>query len=130
MYKRQVLDGAHNPHAAEALANTWEVEFPNQSPIVVFAAVEGKDIVGVLDQLSRVADSFIFTSVSSQRAIEPGLLQESLEASLPSEIVLDFAEAYGVAKEKGKPILIAGSLFLIGQAKAFFDEGSFESSMQ
>jgi len=65
-----VLDGAHNPHAAEVLVKTWKEQYGGLRPIVIFGAVESKDLGGVLECLVEIAEKFIFTPIQSPRSIE------------------------------------------------------------
>lgn len=125
-----VLDGAHNPHAAKALAETWQTEFPNQKPTVIFGAVESKDVAGALKYLESIAERFIFTPVDSPRSLETSVLEEAAEDFENTSSVESFDQAFEFAKSHNSPILIAGSLFLIGQVKAMLENGSFERSAQ
>ena len=54
------LDGAHNPAAANALANTVRIEFPGEKVDFIIGMLKGKDIKNTLDELLPVAASFTF----------------------------------------------------------------------
>ena len=108
-----VLDAAHNPHAARALVETWSLEFPDQKAAIVFGAVEDKATTEVLAQLSKIAEEFHFVPVKSERGIPP----ESHQVDLPSTVHPNLESAFAAAAQK--MTLLTGSLFLLGEAKAF-----------
>jgi len=54
------LDGAHNPAAAIALADTIRIEFPGEKVDFIVGMLQRKDIKGTLDPLISVASSFTF----------------------------------------------------------------------
>ncbi|WP_172369023.1 bifunctional folylpolyglutamate synthase/dihydrofolate synthase [Sporosarcina jiandibaonis] len=62
------LDGAHNPAAAKALANTIKTEFPGEKVDFVIGMLKGKDIKGTLDELIPVAESFTFITFPHKEA--------------------------------------------------------------
>lgn len=126
-----VLDGAHNPHAAEVLASTWQRTFPHKKAQLVFSAVDGKDLDGVLQHLAPLASRIFLCPVSTPRAVAPAVLAKHLPLdAAPHELFADFEAAYTAAAAHSGPILVAGSLFLVGQARAFFTASDFQSSSQ
>ncbi len=64
-----VLDGAHNPHSAKVLAETWNAEFPGTKALLVFSAVAAKDIAGILDILAPLASRVFLCPVHTPRAV-------------------------------------------------------------
>ena len=54
------LDGAHNPAAAKALADTIRTEFPGEKVNFIVGMLKRKDIKKTLDELLPVAASFTF----------------------------------------------------------------------
>jgi dihydrofolate synthase / folylpolyglutamate synthase len=126
-----VLDGAHNPHAAEVLASTWQRTFPRDKAQLIFSAVEGKDLQAVLQHLAPLASRIFLCPVRTPRAVAPDELARHLPSDAPpTEIFADFESAYAAAAAHSGPILVAGSLFLVGAARAFFTEQTFQSSSQ
>ncbi len=126
-----VLDGAHNPHAAAVLAETWRQVFPGQPATLVFSAVAAKDIAGILAHLAPLAAEICLCPVATQRAV-PG---DELAAALPPDapphrIFPSFQAAFQAALASGRPVLVAGSLFLVGEARADLTGGTFQSSTQ
>lgn len=118
-----VLDGAHNEHAARALAETWRAEFPGQKASVVFGAVEGKNTENVLAILAGITEHVHFTPVNSPRALSCGELADALPPDAPPHTCHNtFEHALAAALAADSPALVTGSLFLIGQARAALTE--------
>ena len=126
-----ILDGAHNPHAAVVLAATWLQRYPGKKAVLVFSAVGGKDIVGILEILAPLASHVLICPVDTPRAVTV----EELAACLPDEapphqLFPTFDDAFSAARNLDAPILIAGSLFLVGEARAYLTGKNFQSSSQ
>jgi len=71
-----ILDAAHNPHGAKALADTLENEFNFDEIIAVVGVFADKDAVGILQELEPVVDHVIVTQSSSDRAMSSGELEK------------------------------------------------------
>ena len=118
-----ILDGAHNPHAAEALVETWKHEFPERKAHLIFGSVEDKDCNKVLDILATITEHIYLTAINSPRSLSTETLASSLPAHAPAHSCHEgLGDAIAAAGKSNCPILIAGSLFLIGQAKALLNE--------
>lgn len=130
--KEVILDGAHNPHAAEVLKNTWGREIGVKKGTLIFGAVESKDISGIFREFQGLTERVIFCKVGTMR----GLPLEELIKVLPedkqaaAEGYESFSEAITVAAGYDGPVLVAGSLFLIGEARAMLLGGDFLASGQ
>jgi dihydrofolate synthase/folylpolyglutamate synthase len=125
-----ILDGAHNPHAAEALVATWKHTHPREKATVIFSAVSSKDIAGVLALLAPLALHIHLCPVKSPRAVPVAELAAALPHGTPHSCHADFPAAFHAATASHAPILICGSLYLVGQARAFLLGGSYQPSMQ
>ena len=64
-----IVDAAHNPHGASALARTLQTEFDFESIFGVLAILGEKDVHGVLLELETVIDRLVVTQNSSPRAL-------------------------------------------------------------
>ena len=64
-----IIDAAHNPHGATALANTIRNEFDFESIFCVLGILGEKDVRGVLKALEPVVDRLIVTKSDSPRAL-------------------------------------------------------------
>lgn len=127
-----ILDGAHNPHAAKVLRETWIQEYGANHGTLIFGAVESKDISGILTELHGLNQRIIFCKVGTTR----GLATSELIKSLPdneqpvAEHYDTFPEALAAAKSYKDRILVAGSLFLVGEARATLLDKMFLASVQ
>jgi dihydrofolate synthase/folylpolyglutamate synthase len=111
-----VLDGAHNPAGAAALAASLAEWFGNTPLTLVFGALRDKDAPGMLAALAPRARRLIFTASSSPRAARPEALRDAAPAGATVELADSAAEALALAaREPRTPILcVAGSLSLLG----------------
>jgi dihydrofolate synthase/folylpolyglutamate synthase len=112
-----VLDGAHNPDGARALAASLAQWFDDTPLTLIFGALADKDVAGMLAPLAPRARRLILTASSSARAASP----DSLRAFVPAgsrtvETAGSATEALALAaREPRNPVLcVAGSLSLIG----------------
>ena len=126
-----VLDGAHNPQAAAALAATWRESFPDVKPALVFSAVTGKDVGEILELLAPLASKIFFCSVDNPRALPAENFSTFLPSTSPAyENYGTFQEAFEAAVAYSDSVLVAGSLFLVGEARAFLTIKNFQRSSQ
>jgi dihydrofolate synthase/folylpolyglutamate synthase len=118
-----VLDGAHNTAGAIRLMETWrkflEVRGLAPGTHLVFASVTDKDIAGIARLLRPAARQVSLVRLDSERSCEPVALAGCF-SGLPcalygsvSELWPDLLRAAGPL-----PILITGSLFLVGEVLA------------
>ncbi|CAN1515633.1 FolC Folylpolyglutamate synthase [Candidatus Nanopelagicaceae bacterium] len=123
-----ILDAAHNPHGASALADTIQNEFTFDDVIGVFAPMGDKDVRGILLELEQVMDSIIVTANSSPRAMKVNEL-ETIAAeifgidrvfsadSLTEAIDKAIKDSIRPLSEDTIGILITGSVVTAGEAR-------------
>lgn len=114
-----VLDGAHNPAAAAALA-AYIREFHSRRPIwLVYGAMRDKAIEEVTAQLFPLAHRLIVTAPDFPRALRPEAILEV--APHPNAATArTIAEALHLARAAPPEAIVffTGSLFLVGEARA------------
>ncbi|MCA9687052.1 MAG: bifunctional folylpolyglutamate synthase/dihydrofolate synthase, partial [Myxococcales bacterium] len=114
---RVILDGAHNPHGAAALAVEMAA-WPG--PRVLVVGVSGdKDLAGILEPLRAAADLVIATSGSHPR-LRPAAEVAAGIRGRDGLVVDDLAVALELAKQRAGSdgtVVVAGSLFLVGEAR-------------
>jgi dihydrofolate synthase/folylpolyglutamate synthase len=123
-----VLDGAHNPAAAEALAEALSEAFAWERLHLVIAAFSNKDLDGVADRLAPLVDVAYAATTDHVRArsaedVEAAFALRGVAAQrFPSvERALEAARAdAGVADL----ILVTGSLYTVADARRALLEGS------
>ena len=126
-----VLDGAHNPQGAAVLAETWRGEFGGRKATLLFSAVAAKDVAGILATLAPLAAVIRICPVGTPRALAVEELAASLPVGAPPHHLHgSFDEAFEAALRDGGILLIAGSLFLVGEARARLTGGGFQPCTQ
>jgi dihydrofolate synthase/folylpolyglutamate synthase len=115
--RRLVLDAAHNPAGATALAAYLADTSPLRLPFV-FGAMRDKDITSMLRALAPRATCFVFAHARTPRAMAAADLRElaaSLDLGVPLLAASSPDEAVDLAFRHGSPVVVAGSIFLIGE---------------
>ncbi|MGC4015700.1 MAG: folylpolyglutamate synthase/dihydrofolate synthase family protein [Luteolibacter sp.] len=125
-----ILDGAHNPHAAGVLAETWRQVFGDKKATLLFSAVSSKDIPGILVHLAPLAERILLCPVDTPRAVPTAELAAALPTGTTATEYATFDEALEASVTFTDPVLIAGSLFLVGEAKARLEGGEFQGCTQ
>jgi dihydrofolate synthase/folylpolyglutamate synthase len=114
-----VLDGAHNPAGASALAAALPEVLGDRRPrIGVLSVLEDKDAAAMLQALLPAFDRLVLTRCSNPRSLSPATL-ESLAGNLggpPTETVSDPRAALRRGRELAGPrgaVLATGSIYLV-----------------
>jgi len=121
-----LLDGAHNEEGAQAL-KTYIQESVSMPVILVFALMRDKKIEQLADVLFPLAERVILTRFPYFRAASPEKIQKRTlkykdKIVLESDVFKAVRRAVHEAKEQ-KTVVIAGSLFLVGEVKKLFPDG-------
>ena len=125
-----ILDAAHNPHGAKALAETLESEFTFDEVIGVVAIFGDKDAAGVLKELEPILNSVIVTQSSSPRALPVEELEKVAVSIFGNDRVFPVASlgaALDRAVEKAKRplsdesvgVVVAGSVVTVGESRTY-----------
>ncbi len=113
-----ILDGAHNPGAAEALRMSIEKMFPGKKFVFLIGMLTDKDHESFLSEISQVAEHIVVTDVPSARGVKSSKLVEIAEKFLARvEMVEDFEKAFCYVRAISAPACITGSLYLVGAVK-------------
>jgi dihydrofolate synthase/folylpolyglutamate synthase len=118
--RRVLLDAAHNPAGAWALASYLKREFPEPLPIV-FGALRDKDVSLMLKALLPAASTMVMTQPDSPRAHtaeELAAIARKLAPRANIEVQADPARALSQAWTHCPVVCAAGSIFLIGNLLA------------
>nr|WP_323132262.1 folylpolyglutamate synthase/dihydrofolate synthase family protein [Kineococcus indalonis] len=128
-----LVDSAHNPSGARALAEAVAEAFTLSRLVGVVAVAGDKDVDGVLAALEPVLAEVVVTRSSSPRSLEPAELAEIAEDVFGEDRVhvadrLDaaLAQAVDLAESEGGPgagVLVAGSVVLAGDARVLLGRG-------
>ena len=120
-----VLDAAHNPHGARALAGAMATAFRFRDIILVVGVLEDKDVEGILLELAGVASHVIVTVAPAERSAG---LERMLDAArvvfTPRGVHVEAADGVEHALDLATSIcgprdavLVTGSLTTIGAAR-------------
>ncbi|MPZ87804.1 MAG: dihydrofolate synthase [Nitriliruptorales bacterium] len=116
-----VLDGAHNPGGARALASALREEFAFLRRLLVIGVLGDKDIDGIIAELAPLADHVVVTEPPSTRAADPDDVAKAVQGrGIAFEVADDVAEALERAQEEAAPgdgVIVTGSLYTVGAAR-------------
>ncbi|SFK32282.1 dihydrofolate synthase / folylpolyglutamate synthase [Nitrosomonas aestuarii] len=73
-----ILDVAHNPAAAQALAKNLKITQPSGKTYAVFAMLRDKDIYGVIQELEQHIDIWLLSSIDAYRGANADELLQNL----------------------------------------------------
>jgi dihydrofolate synthase/folylpolyglutamate synthase len=124
---RVLLDGAHNPAGAQALAAALRELLPKlglERVPFIFGSAADKDLGGVAAALRPLASRVILTrAVLSPRAAHPATLTP-LFGGLPIHLTDSPTEALAVLDSLPEPLaVVCGSLYLIGEVRPLLLNG-------
>ncbi|TVT18840.1 bifunctional folylpolyglutamate synthase/dihydrofolate synthase [Amycolatopsis acidiphila] len=130
-----LIDAAHNPHGAQALAATITEEFAFRRLAAVVGVMADKDARGILEALEPVASEIVVTRNNSPRAMPLDELNDLAlsifgEDRVVAEPSLDAAieTAVALVEESDDPeeplagggVLVTGSVVTAGEARTLF----------
>jgi dihydrofolate synthase/folylpolyglutamate synthase len=117
-----LLDGAHNPSGARALGAYLRGRGPF---VLLFGVMADKDVRGLARELFPRAAAVVLTRPRGRRAASPRTIARHaprLDSTLHEEVRPGRALALArrLAREAGPgiPVVVAGSLYLVGEVKA------------
>jgi len=115
-----ILDGAHNPAGARALARYLERFYRGRRIWLVYGAMRDKAIDEVAGVLFPLATELVLTAPDTSRALRPEALAEfagrgHIEPTVESAIA--YARTHAAEEDV---IVITGSLFVVGEARRLF----------
>jgi dihydrofolate synthase / folylpolyglutamate synthase len=129
------IDGAHNPHGAQALATALRDEFAFRRLIAVVGMMRDKDARGILAELEPAVDEVVLTAASSSRAMHIDdlaavarevfddsrvLIEQRLPDAIDTAIALVTAADGHSDRTSGAGVVITGSVAMVGQARTLF----------
>ena len=130
-----LVDAAHNPHGARALAAALTEDFAFRRLVAVVGVMGDKDAAGILGELEPVVSEVVLTRNSSPRALDADELARLAKGVFGEDRILveprldDAIEtAVRLAEETDDPsepvsgagVLVTGSVVTAGEARALF----------
>jgi dihydrofolate synthase/folylpolyglutamate synthase len=124
--RRVLLDGAHNPAGGAALARAL-TDLGLQRPTIVFGAMRGKNVRGVLAALAPLAPRFVFTRVADPGAHDPAELASAWRSLGGTHERTALTPTAALAMAEGDPVVVAGSLYLVGEVRGMITDTAEEA---
>jgi dihydrofolate synthase/folylpolyglutamate synthase len=123
-----ILDAAHNPHGAKAIAETMQSEFTFDDVTGIVALMADKDALGILQALEPTMNQIIVTTNSSERSMSVAELTKLAnqvfgadrvfaEETLPAAIERAVRDSVRPLSDESLAILITGSVVTVGEAR-------------
>jgi dihydrofolate synthase/folylpolyglutamate synthase len=109
---------------------TWSECYPGASPTIVFGGLRDKDLDKMLDALAPIATRFFLVPVKNPRGEDPTNIQPP--HGFPGTLFPRVQDAVEAAWKLPQPVLVTGSLFLVGEVLAWLRPGfgQYEVSAQ
>lgn len=123
-----VLDGAHNPASATRLAESLKEYFAGRyrKLILVLGVLSDKEPEFMMKTLAPFADEVVFTQAEYERAVPADdLMSIAAEAGIKARLARRVSGAVASALAAAAPedmVLVAGSLYVVGEAKAWLEK--------
>ena len=120
---RIILDVSHTADGARTVAAELQQMLARKA-IVVLGVLDDKDLGGIAAAFGSIASHAIATAPRTSRAFSARQVGEALSSHCPTEVVDGVAHAIERAlalASEDDTVLIAGSLYTVGEAKRWFD---------
>ncbi len=118
---RFLLDAAHNPEGARALAEFVARESAGRDVTLIYGSSRDKAVDEIAAWMFPVADRVVLTRSKVERSVSPRGLLAAVGHHHPSvETAPDVGAALRLAERRVAPggwIVVAGSIFLVGEAR-------------
>lgn len=123
-----LVDGAHNPAGVQSLVQTLVKEYSYRRLIVLWGAMEDKDLPQTVGPIAQIASVMVLTKPQGERAADPAMLFTVLTELQQKKchIIVDGKEALRFVQQQATSedlIVIAGSLYLIGEMRTYLVGG-------
>jgi dihydrofolate synthase/folylpolyglutamate synthase len=113
-----ILDGAHNPAGARALAHYLERFYAGRKIWMIYGAMRDKAVDEIAGVLFPVASELVLTAPNNGRALRPEALRELAGRGRIASDIAAAIEAVRAEISEEDVVIITGSLFLVGEARA------------
>ena len=114
---KQILDVAHNPHSAKALADSLGQQTCRGKTRAVLAMLADKDIPAVLSSMSGLVDQWYLASLDVPRAATAQQLEDALDGR-DTHIFNDVDSAHQAALSDADPedrVVVFGSFYTVAE---------------
>ena len=123
-----ILDGAHNPQKASALAEALQSLYPDRAYTLVFGMLSAKDVEASLQHLLPMSTRFVAVrpQVVGKRTMEASEMAEIVRGMgyrRPIDVYPRVGEALAAVMPEARPdefVLVTGSLYMLGEARDYW----------
>jgi len=120
-----LLDGAHNPSGASALADYLQEVDPSRfgRHFMIIGILREKNVREILSRITLWADEIVFSRPDIARAADPADLLALVERPILKTVQGTIVQAIAYAEARMKPedtLVITGSLYTVSEALAYF----------
>lgn len=117
-----IIDGAHNPQCAQALAGSLTSYLPGRKFLLILGVLEDKDVSSMLRTLLPLAWEVLCVTPDSPRALSAEQLAERISGlGGTASACLSMEDAVRRSLEQREhPIVACGSLYMAGAIRALF----------
>ena len=116
-----LVDAAHNPASAQALAEALASLFPQRPRLFLLGCSVDKDLAGIVAALAPLADGVVAARAHHYRAADPKTLAALWRGwGVPSEVVPEVREALWRARRWASPsgmVCACGSFFVVAEVR-------------
>ena len=122
-----LLDVAHNPAGAAALANAWAERYPSQQAQLIFACFADKDLNGIATALAPVSAHWHTVPLEGPRTLPSEELAKQLRDIVQTPVTSYSSAsdacvaAFKHARDSAQPILVAGSFYTIADVRGVLE---------
>ncbi len=128
---RVLIDAAHNPAGARALAE-YLAQTGASGLTLVTSVMADKNVAGVLGPLLPYVRRVVVTAANLPRATAPADLAAQVTALGPADLVVDVVADPEAAVDRALaspgPVLLTGSIYLVGPLRAALVADGFEGA--
>ena len=129
-----LVDAAHNPHGAAALAAAMEAYFDFDEIALVIGVLADKDARGIIAELAALSTIVIVTQSQSERAIPADDLADIVRQEVEPTLVAvqpDIVDALDAAREWAsesprRAVVATGSITLVGEVMDLAEDGGWK----
>lgn len=128
-----ILDGAHNPESAQKLGEYLKSLGIDRKIWLITGIMKDKEHSLTLQPLINICNRIITTRSTSQRSENPDVLKTFIKSisDMDAISIPDIPKAIDFALNSAAPsdiVCITGSLYVVGEAKAYFNKTDFQTA--
>jgi len=121
---RVIFDATHTPQGAEVVSKDLK-DLVKGRIILIIGVLDDKDLEGIVQPFASISDVAIATQPLTKRAIPAGKVQEALsrymqKVEVRTSVIEAVCRGISIAGPEDT-VLITGSIYTIGEAKAWWD---------